>query len=181
MWQKKVEQWFLRLSFLAALLGTLPFSVYAQAEIQYTLSDLYKLRKDSRNKKETIQLNNRISNFYTNNKLYTKKNIDSAFFFANQALLASSDDVSGSDYGLSQITLAKVWLKMSMPQYVLKNIRPVREDVKIKLLIETAKFYLYKPKEEKNDLDSAMFLLNKAYGAAELNSMPKLANLAEIY
>ncbi|RYD81015.1 MAG: tetratricopeptide repeat protein, partial [Sphingobacteriales bacterium] len=144
-------------------------------------SDLYKLRKDSRNKKETIQLNNRISNFYTNNKLYTKKNIDSAFFFANQALLASSDDLSGSDYGLSQITLAKIWLKMSMPQYVLKNIRPAREDVKIKLLIETAKFYLYKPKEEKNDLDSAMFLLNKACGAAELNSMPKLANLAEIY
>ncbi|KQM76314.1 hypothetical protein ASE74_19895 [Pedobacter sp. Leaf216] len=153
----------------------------AQTELKYSLPELHQLLRNSKTAEERIAYNNRISNFYANNKIFSKKNIDSAIYFANTALKESSAQLTGKLYGQSQLSLAKAKLKLNDVGFILTQLKPQRQDTKIEFLIETGSYYLYKAKEEKSDLDSAMLFLNQALQRSKILSLPKLEHLAELY
>lgn len=172
---------FLRV-FLVLCFIFLPYArLFAQTELKYTLKELYHLLLTSKTSENRINYNNRISNFYANNKFFSLKNINSAVYFANAALQESAGDPSGMLYGQSQLALARAKLKINDVPFVLNQIKAKRKDINIQILIEVGSFYLYKPKEKKNDLDSAMLLLNQAIQLSRSSSLARSEHLAELY
>lgn len=168
--------------FVTLILLSISFNrSYAQVELKSTLNELKQRLKKSTKTDDRIAGNISISNFYINNKSFNTKNIDSALFFANAALDESKSDVKGRKYGESQIALAKVKLIANDPKFVLERIIPNRDDIAVKLLIEVGAHYLYKPREDKSDLDSAMLLLNKAIRLAKTGNFRKQEHQAELY
>jgi len=155
--------------------------LFAQTELKYSLAELQQLFKNSKTKDDQITFANRISNFYTNNKIFSVKNIDSAIYFANAALQKSSDYPTGNAYGESQLSLVRAKLKVNAVDFVLNQIKPQQQAIKTQILIEAGSYYLYKAKEEKSDLDSAMLLLNQAIKLAQSLALPKFEHLAELY
>lgn len=168
--------------FLVLSLGCFPLQrLFAQTELKYSLSELFQLLKKSKTSEDRIRYNNRISNFYTNNKIFSRKNIDSAVYFANAALQESSGNTSGNSSIESELALAKAKLKTNEVSFVLNQLNEKDTDSKIQLLTEVGAYYLYKPKEKKNDLDSALLLLNRAIKLSKTYAQPKFEHLAELY
>jgi len=155
--------------------------IFAQTELKYTLNELHQQLKNSKTKESRVTFNNRISNFYANNKFFSRENIDSAIFFAHAALEESSNDKKGVLYGQSQLSLTRAKLKIGDVNFVERDIKAERTEISIQILIEIGQYYLYKPKEDKNDLDSAYYLFNKAIVMARASSLPQLEHQAELY
>ncbi|SES19309.1 sensor histidine kinase [Pedobacter rhizosphaerae] len=155
--------------------------LFAQTELKYTLPELRQLLKSSKTTADRINYQIRISNFYTFNKLYSRKNIDSAVYFAHAALQESAREPAGIWYGRSQLAMAKAKLVTNEIPFILNQIKARRNDIKIQLLIEVGTYYLYKPKEARKDLDSALLLLNQAIKLSKSASLPNLGHLAELY
>ncbi len=168
--------------FLVLSLWCFPLQrLFAQTELKYTLTELFQLLKKSKTREDRISYNNRISNFYANNKLFSRKNIDSAVYFAKAALQESSVNTSGNLYVQSELALARAKLKIDDVSFVTNQLIGKGNDIKIQILIEAGAYYLYKPKEKKNDLDSAMLLLSQAIKLSKTHVLPKFEHLAELY
>lgn len=155
--------------------------LFAQTEIRYTLDELRTLFENSKSQKEKATYARRISYFFINNKFPNRTNIDSAIHYANLALDASVGDRKGMLYGQGQLALVQAKLKVEDPKDILGGIIANRDDYKIRILIEVGAFYLYKPREDKKDLDSALLLLNRAIEIAKSRGLQNLEHLAELF
>lgn len=159
----------------------LPCQLCAQTNLRYSLNDLLKLLQNAHTKEKTVDYQVKISNFYLYNKLYSKKNLDSAFFYADQARILESSLKGNQSEQSAQIALARIQLRKSCPAAVLNQIKSVNPITRIKLLMITGAYYLYKPLEEKKDLDSALYLLAKARTLSHSLSRPDLEHEIQLY
>jgi two-component sensor histidine kinase len=183
--QKLVKKRNMRITWKIALIlfiGLLPFNdLLAQTEMKYTLTELKDLLKTSKTPQDKIRYSNRLSYFYINNKFQSEANIDTALSYANKALEMNGNDRNGVLLGESQLALVQARLRKDDPKKILKEMLPNRPEIRIRMLIEVAAFYVYKPREEKADLDNALSLLNRAIQLARSSSLPKLEHLAEYF
>lgn len=160
------------------ILLLIPWQLFAQTDLRYAENDLLKLLRNAPGQEKTIYYQLRISNFYLYNKLSTKKNLDIALVYANQAQVLESK-LKGQQS--AQLTLATIQLRKSDPASVLARINSVAPLTQARLLMMTGIYYLYKPLEEKKDLDSALYLLKKAKALGHSLSRPELEHQAQLY
>jgi two-component sensor histidine kinase len=163
------------------ILFLIPCQLCAQTDLKYSLNDLLSLLHNAPTQEKTIYYQVKISSFYLYNKLSNKKNLDIAFFYANQARILENKIKGQQPEQSAQIALARIQLRKSDPTAVLIRINAVSPLTRIRLLMMTGTYYLYKPLEEKKDLDSALYLLTKAKALSHSLSRPDLEHQAQLY
>ena len=169
----------LLLSTAFALFGN---QLCAQTELHYSLQQLKRKLEGSLTKEEYISWQIRISNFYANNKVYSKQNIDTAISYASQALAGTAAESKYKhSYRSALLALAKAKLKNNDTSFVLHKLRPQNTEAQIGLAIEIGKYFLYLPKEEPADLQQASRFLKRAGQLAKATSLTHLRNQAELY
>lgn len=155
--------------------------VYAQTELRYSLKQLKQQLDNSITKDEHINWQIRLSNFYANNKIYSKQNIDTAIYYAERALTETKNDIKAKSYVQAVLALTKAKLKYNDTVFVLNELNPQGAQAKISTSIEIGKYFLYKPKEDKRDLDKAATFFKRAIELAKSTSLVHLRNQAELY
>ena len=163
------------------LMFVIPLPGFGQTDLKHSQTELLKLFEQNKGKEDYIRYANALSNFYAYNKIGNKQNLDSAIYYANLAIGLSKAFPQSPAYGRSLLSLARAKLKLSEPGYVLRNINAILPQTKIQLLTETGAYYLYKPGEEKSDLDSASLLLNSAVKLSNNYNLRFMGNAARVY
>ncbi|EDM35208.1 sensory transduction histidine kinase [Pedobacter sp. BAL39] len=163
------------------LMFIIPLPGFGQTDLKHSLTELLKLLEQNKGKEDYITYANALSNFYAYNKIGNKQNLDSAIYYANLAIGLSKAFPQSRTYGRSLLSLARAKLKLSEPGYVLHNINAILPQTKVQLLTETGAYYLYKPGEEKSDLDSAFLLLNSAVKLSTNYNLKFMGNAARVY
>jgi len=148
-------------------------SAFAQKELRYSLSELKASLPKKNTKQEKIALHLRISSFYLHNKVRNTKNLDSALFFADQAYSISKADPSIDPDHQAKLGIAQVFITKKRLREVRAMLTDDSKKFRTRLLLLLGKYYLYKPGEDRKDLDSATTDLNNCVTLSRtLNDIP---------
>lgn len=163
------------------ILFTAPSLLFAQTELRYSQAELLSLLSNAPNAAKRVEYNVELSNFFLYNKSTNRANTDSALHYVKQAQDAAQQLKDPSAAQSIILALAAVKLKTGDPGYVLNKMQSVSPLIRARLLILTGTYYVYKPHEDKKDLDSALLLFNTAKAIGNKLNNSRIWHLAELY
>lgn len=166
---------------LYLILYLLPLSGIAQTNLRNSLSELRTLLSKQKDAENIARYQIKLSRFYLYNKSDTKRNLDSAYFFALAAAETSKSGHAPEGNKESRTTLAEVLLRKGATKAALSLTSGMDELTKARMLINAGSYFIYKRGEHKGDLDTAFSFLMQAKNIAGSKNALKLVHEAELY
>jgi two-component sensor histidine kinase len=171
----------IRCCYFYLVLCLLPLSGMAQTNLRNSLSELRTLLAKQKDAENRAVYQIKLSRFYLYNKSDTKKNLDSAHFFALAATEASKSNHITAVNKESRTVLAEVLLRKGATKAALAMTSGMDELTKARMLINAGSYFLYKRAEHKDDLDTTFNFLLQAKKIAGSKKAVKLVHEAELY
>ena len=156
-------------------------TAFGSKEQQYSLADLKAMLHQKHTARYLLILNLRISNFYFYSKVNNKKNLDSALYYAKAAHAIKQAYPGLDPQGWSKVNIAKFFMRKKQMAAAKAMLSDGDVNFRKNLMMSIGRYYLFKGGEQKNDLDSAEFLLKSSRKLSQLVNDIPTEQLNELY